>query len=42
MLSSELAAGEVKPLRYFGCDLVIWRGDDGVPRMLDAHCPRAG
>jgi 3-ketosteroid 9alpha-monooxygenase subunit A len=42
LLSSELARGEVRPLRYFGRDLVIWRGEDGVARMLDAHCPHLG
>lgn len=42
MLSGELKAGEVKPLRYFGRDLVIWRGEDGVVRMLDAYCRHLG
>lgn len=42
LLSDELAAGQVKPLRYFGQDLVIWRGEDGRARMLDAHCRHLG
>jgi phenylpropionate dioxygenase-like ring-hydroxylating dioxygenase large terminal subunit len=42
MLSSELDIGEVKPLRYFGRDLVIWRGEDGRARMLDAYCKHLG
>ena len=42
LLSSELAIGEVKPLRYFGRDLVIWRGEDGEARMLDAYCKHLG
>lgn len=42
LLSSELKKGEVKPLRYFGRDLVIWRGEDGAARMLDAHCKHLG
>ena len=42
MLSTELAAGEVKPLRYMGQDLVVWRGGDGRARMLDAHCRHLG
>lgn len=42
MLSAELAAGEVRPLRYMGRDLVIWRGEDGRARMLDAHCRHLG
>ena len=41
-LSTELKAGEVKPLRYFGRDLVIWRGEDGKARMLDAYCRHLG
>ena len=27
--SDELAIGEVKPLQYFGRELVLWRGEDG-------------
>ncbi len=40
--SDELAVGEVKPLRYFERDLVVWRGEDGAPRTLDAYCPHLG
>jgi phenylpropionate dioxygenase-like ring-hydroxylating dioxygenase large terminal subunit len=42
LLSDELKVGEVKPLRYFGQDLVVWRGHDGIARMLDAHCRHLG
>lgn len=42
LLSAELAIGEVRPLRYFGTDLVIWRGEDGQVRMLDAYCRHLG
>ncbi|MBC7521088.1 MAG: Rieske 2Fe-2S domain-containing protein [Sandarakinorhabdus sp.] len=42
LLSAELAVGEVKPLRYFGQELVIWRGQDGTARMLDAWCKHLG
>lgn len=42
MLSKELKIGEVKPLRYVGRDLVIWRGEDGRARMLDAYCRHLG
>lgn len=42
LLSSELAIGEVKPLRYFGQDLVIWRGEDGAARMMEAYCRHLG
>jgi len=42
LLADELKPGEVKPLRYFATDLVAWRGEDGVVRMLDAHCKHLG
>ncbi len=42
LLSDELSVGDVRPLRYFGRDLVIWRGNDGAARMLDAHCRHLG
>jgi 3-ketosteroid 9alpha-monooxygenase subunit A len=40
--SDELAAGAVKPLHYFGRELVATRGEDGVARVFDAHCPHLG
>ncbi|MFT7621432.1 MAG: 3-ketosteroid 9alpha-monooxygenase subunit A [Myxococcota bacterium] len=40
--SSELEAGAVKPLRYFGKDLVLFRGEDGEAHLLDAFCPHLG
>lgn len=42
MKSDELAVGEVKPLRYFGQELAIWRGEDGEARMLGAYCKHLG
>jgi phenylpropionate dioxygenase-like ring-hydroxylating dioxygenase large terminal subunit len=39
---SELQPGGVKPLRYFGKDLVLFRGGDGKAHVLDAHCPHVG
>ncbi len=41
-LSSDLAKGEVRPLRYFSKDLAIWRGEDGQVRMVDAYCRHLG
>jgi nitrite reductase/ring-hydroxylating ferredoxin subunit len=38
----ELNQGDVMPLRYFGRDLVLFRGDDGRARVLDAFCPHLG
>ncbi len=35
----ELAVGEVRPLHYFGRELVLFRGEDGAARVFDAHCP---
>src|SRR4051812_11915171 len=40
--SEDLPPGGVVPLSYFGKDLVLFRGDDGLPRVLDAHCPHLG
>jgi phenylpropionate dioxygenase-like ring-hydroxylating dioxygenase large terminal subunit len=40
--SSELTLGEVRPLHYFDRDLVLFRGEDGTPRVLDAHCQHLG
>jgi 3-ketosteroid 9alpha-monooxygenase subunit A len=40
--SAEFPAGEVRPLRYFGEDLVAYRDDDGELHVLDAHCPHLG
>lgn len=40
--SHELKAGESKPLKYFGQDLVLFRGEDGTAHLLDAFCPHLG
>lgn len=40
--SDELAVGEVRPLRYFGRELVAWRGEDGQARVIDAYCRHLG
>ena len=40
--SDELAKGAVLPLKYFGRDLVLFRDNDGVANLLDAHCPHLG
>lgn len=42
VFSDELAIGDVRPLRYFDRDLVVWRGEDGAVRMLDAYCRHLG
>lgn len=40
--SEELEAGGVRPAKYFGRDLVLWRTEAGEPRVFDAHCPHLG
>jgi phenylpropionate dioxygenase-like ring-hydroxylating dioxygenase large terminal subunit len=40
--SDDLAPGQVKPARYFGQDLAIWRGEDGQPRVTGAYCAHYG
>ena len=40
--SDELSVGEVRSLEYFERELVVWRGEDGIPRTLDAYCPHLG
>jgi phenylpropionate dioxygenase-like ring-hydroxylating dioxygenase large terminal subunit len=42
LASDELKPGQVKGLRMLGRDLVLWRGEDGVARAADAHCPHMG
>jgi phenylpropionate dioxygenase-like ring-hydroxylating dioxygenase large terminal subunit len=40
--SHELTPGGVRPLHYFGRDLVLFRTADGTPHVLDAHCTHLG
>ena len=40
--SDEIAVGEVKPLRAFGKELAMWRGEDGQVRIIDAYCKHLG
>lgn len=40
--SAEIPIGGVKPMRYFGQELVAFRGDDGTLGVLDAHCRHLG
>lgn len=39
---SEEADSTPRPLRYFGRDMVLYRGDSGTPRLVDAYCPHMG
>jgi 3-ketosteroid 9alpha-monooxygenase subunit A len=38
----ELAPRGVRPLRYFGQDLVLFRTESGQAVVTDAHCPHLG
>lgn len=40
--AGELAPRDVRPLRYFGRDLVLYRGESGAYQVLDAHCLHMG
>jgi nitrite reductase/ring-hydroxylating ferredoxin subunit len=40
--SSEIERGAVRPLHYFGRDLVLFRTEGGEAVVLDAHCPHLG
>jgi phenylpropionate dioxygenase-like ring-hydroxylating dioxygenase large terminal subunit len=40
--SDEVAVGEIKSLRYFGEDLILWRGEDGALTAQDAYCLHLG
>jgi 3-ketosteroid 9alpha-monooxygenase subunit A len=40
--SAEVAVGDVRPLRYFGEDLIVYRTQSGTAQVLGAHCPHMG
>jgi phenylpropionate dioxygenase-like ring-hydroxylating dioxygenase large terminal subunit len=40
--SHELEKGAVRPLKYFGRELVLFRDEEGVAHVLDAFCPHLG
>ena len=40
--SDEIAAGQVKPIRYFNTEFVLWRGEDGSLNALDPYCRHLG
>jgi 3-ketosteroid 9alpha-monooxygenase subunit A len=40
--SGQLPPGECLPLRYFGTELVAWRGESGRFLVADAYCPHLG
>lgn len=40
--SDEIAEGEVRAIRYFGQELVLFRTNSGEARVFDAYCPHLG
>jgi len=40
--SDALAPGEMNGVRYFGEELVLFRGEDGKPGLIDAYCDHLG
>jgi 3-ketosteroid 9alpha-monooxygenase subunit A len=40
--STDFETGEIRPLRYFGTDLIAYRGKSGAVVVLDAHCRHMG
>lgn len=41
-LSAEIEPGQVKPLTYFGQEMVLFRTESGEAKVLDAYCPHLG
>ena len=40
--SEDIEVGVVATLHYLDRELVAFRGEDGVVRVFDAHCPHLG
>lgn len=40
--SHDVPVGAVKPLKYFGRDIVTWRGESGQIYLMDAYCRHLG
>mgnify|MGYP000191604021 CR=1 FL=1 len=40
--SHELEVGEARPVHYFDEEMVLFRGDDGLPKLVEAYCPHMG
>ena len=40
--AAELRAGDVRPVRRHGRNLVLWRDEDGAAHLLDAYCVHLG
>jgi phenylpropionate dioxygenase-like ring-hydroxylating dioxygenase large terminal subunit len=40
--TEDLKVGDVKPVHYFGKELVVFRTESGEAKVLDAYCPHLG
>lgn len=40
--STEIGVSELRTVRYFGRDLILWRSEDGAAHLQDAYCPHLG
>ena len=40
--SNELPVGGIKYVECLGLELAVYRGEDGVTKTVDAHCPHLG
>ncbi len=41
-LSGEIENGAIRTMRYFDTEFVLWRGGDGIIRVVDPFCPHLG
>lgn len=42
LTSKDLPRAAARPVNFAGRELVVFRGEDGLVRALDAHCPHMG
>jgi phenylpropionate dioxygenase-like ring-hydroxylating dioxygenase large terminal subunit len=42
LTTKDVKAGQARPAKFLNHELVVYRGDDGKVRILDAHCPHMG
>ncbi len=40
--ATDIEAGKLHPLRYFGRELIAFRGESGKVHVVDAYCPHLG
>ena len=41
-MADEIGTGEVRTIRSFATEFVVWRGNDGMVRAVDPYCPHLG